>query len=74
MTRDLLPPENAMDRSNDIVYTDEMDDEDKMFIMQFAMAGAKDLETFRTEQASTMDAVANVESVPDPTVAATPDS
>jgi hypothetical protein len=64
-----LPPEPGTDRNSGVVYTDKMTDDDKMFIMQFAMAGAKDVETFRNEQAATMDALANGESVPDVAVA-----
>lgn len=60
------PPKEGSDRNRGVVYTDKMTDDDKMFIMQFAMSGAKDLETFRREQAATVDAMANVQGVPDP--------
>lgn len=68
-----LPPEKEEDRSDDVVYTDEMADDDKMFIMQFSMSGAKDLKSFRGEQAATMDAMADVQRVQDPTVSAPSD-
>lgn len=35
------------ERKEDLVYTDEVDFDDKMFIMQFAMGGSRDLEQFR---------------------------
>ena len=46
-------------RDPDWLYTDEVDLDDKMFIMQFAMGGTRDLERFRSE------AGIDVESVPE---------
>jgi hypothetical protein len=66
-------PDPGFDRSDLIVYTDEWTDDDKMYVMQYAMVGAEDLGTFRTEQATFVDAMANVEGVPDPTVATAED-
>lgn len=37
-------------RADDVVYTDDVDLEDRMFILQFAVGGVKDFEQFRREQ------------------------
>ena len=42
-------PAEGEARSEDVLYVDEVDVEDKMFIMQFAMGGTRDLERFRSE-------------------------
>lgn len=44
-------------RSDDILYTDEVDLDDKMFIMQFAVGGTRDLERFREATAPGVGAV-----------------
>lgn len=67
------PPEDRSQRRSDIVYTDDISDDDKMFIMSFAMAGAKDTERFRSEQAAIMDSMADVQGVQDATEPATQD-
>lgn len=43
------------ERDEDILYVDEVDLEDKMFIMQYAVGGTKDLERFRVELASVVE-------------------
>jgi hypothetical protein len=50
-------PENEADRLEDLLYVDEVDMEDKMFIMNFAMGGSADLEPFREELARSVPAV-----------------
>lgn len=50
-------PENASDRSDDVLYVDEMDDEDKLFIFQWVTGGTSDLERFRSELAGDMAAL-----------------
>ena len=50
-----LPPENDEDRSEDVLYTDEIMDEDKLFVMQWAIGGTDDLERFRSESNLGMD-------------------
>lgn len=42
-------PENRTDRVPGTLYVDMVDFEDKMFIMQFAMGGTAEIETFRPE-------------------------
>lgn len=45
------PPEGA-ERDEDLLYVDEVDLDDKVFIAQFAMGGTGDLETFRDRSAA----------------------
>lgn len=47
-------PETAADRDQDKLYVDEIDDEDKLFIFQWASGGTTDLERFRAELAGTL--------------------
>jgi hypothetical protein len=54
-----FPPDNPDHRDDDVLYVDEVDFEDKMYIFQFAVGGAKDLERFRKETASNVDALEN---------------
>lgn len=51
-------PEDPDDRDDDLLYVDEVDDEDKMFIYQWAVGGTSDIETFRREARADLDAVA----------------
>lgn len=44
-------PESGADRDEETLYVDEVDDEDKLFIFQWATGGTRDLERFRTELA-----------------------
>jgi hypothetical protein len=52
-------------RSDDILYVDEVDFEDKQFIFQWATGGSRDLERFRQEQESFMAGVHAGEGVED---------
>src|SRR5688500_17573369 len=45
------------DRDPESLYSDEMDIEDKMFVMQFAAGGSSDLDQFRKESSAAMDAL-----------------
>lgn len=56
-----------LDRDPDVLYVDEVDDEDKFFIMQFAMGGSRDLERFRNELAANVDDVESGSGVVDDT-------
>lgn len=40
-------PENFEDREDDLLYVDEVDETDKMFIFNYAVGGSGDLEPFR---------------------------
>lgn len=44
-------PGSEDDRSDDELYIDELDTEDKMFLFQWATGGTRDLEQFRSELA-----------------------
>jgi hypothetical protein len=48
------------------LYTDDVDDEDKQFIFQYVVGGSRDLERFRSEQASAVEDSPAVEDVPMP--------
>lgn len=56
-----LPP-NGDARNPELLYVDEVDFEDRMFIMSNAMSGVRDLESFRDAVGSSMD---DVPAVPD---------
>lgn len=55
------------ERDPELLYVDDVDDEDKFFIMQFAMGGSRDLERFRDELAAGVDALEPGASVVDDT-------
>lgn len=50
-----IPPEDEADRKDDVLYTDEIDDNDKLFVFQWAIGGSPDLQRFREEQDASMD-------------------
>lgn len=56
----------ASERNDDIVYTDEVDLMDKMFIFQFVVGGTRDLEKFREQYGESLESLAALEGVPDP--------
>lgn len=45
------------ERDDDVLYTDEVDIQDKIFIFNWALGGTSDLKSFRTELQGTVDAV-----------------
>lgn len=45
------------DRDNELLYVDEVDVQDKLFIFQFAVGGVRDLERFRKQQEQVMESV-----------------
>lgn len=51
-------PEDEDERDDELLYVDELDDEDKMFLFQWAIGGTADLEQFRVELQSTLGSVA----------------
>lgn len=60
----ILPvPEAEALREEDLLYVDEVDLDDKMFILDFAVGGTRDLEKFRTETDGRMAAVQSSQSV-----------
>ena len=53
-------PENEDDRDDDLLYVDEIDEEDKMFIFQWATGGTTDVERFRQEYSTKLDALGSI--------------
>lgn len=50
-------PETEEDRSDTILHVDEIDDEDRMFIFNYAVGGTRNLEPFREGQASNVERI-----------------
>ena len=61
-------PAEGADRSDDELYIDDIDDEDKLFIFQWTTGGSTDLERFRTELAGSLDALQPGDNVASPSV------
>lgn len=62
-------PAIGVDRDPNILYVDEIDDEDKMFIFSYATGGSADVESFRDEARNVLGALAtgqDVEGSPQP--------
>lgn len=54
----VLPvPESEDDRDDELLYVDELEDNDKMFIFQWVTGGTSDLETFRQRHAENVAAL-----------------
>jgi hypothetical protein len=53
-------PENEDDRSDDFLYADEIDEEDKMFVFGWVSGGTTDLEQFRAESKKRVDSLGKV--------------
>lgn len=51
------------ERDSELLYVDEVDVQDKLFIFQFAVGGVRDLETFREQQKQAMEPVPGGEAV-----------
>jgi len=60
-------------RSEDLLYVDEMDEEDKMFIFQLVTGGTSDVEEFRSELVTTLAPLQPREDVELPAVATSSD-
>lgn len=56
-------PEQGVERDPDLLYVDEVEDEDKMFVFQVITGGTTDIESFRAETGSTMAALRGREDV-----------
>lgn len=50
-------PENDEDRDDDLVYVDEVEDMDKMFVFQWLAGGTKDLERFRQQYSQDLESL-----------------
>ena len=53
-----MSPNDVTLRDPDVIYADMIDLEDKMFIMNFAVGGTRDLERFRRELSESVGSVA----------------
>ena len=60
-------PQSEADRDDNLVYIDEVDDEDKMFLFQWSGGGTDDIATFREEARADMAALAQKQGFPVPT-------
>lgn len=56
------------ERDQDLLYVDEVDFEDKVFVFQWVVGGTADLESFRAEQAATLVAIHSGENVVAPPI------
>lgn len=56
-------PDEGVERDPGLLYVDEVDEEDKMFIFQVVTGGTTDIEAFRIETGSTMAAIRGREDV-----------
>ena len=54
-----VPPEGE-DRDEDALYVDDIDDDDKMAVFNFAVSGVKDMESFRRQRERDVVAVPDV--------------
>lgn len=54
-------PDDVTRRENNVIYADMIELEDKMFLLNYAVGGTRDLERFRGEHAASMGALANVQ-------------
>jgi hypothetical protein len=61
-----LPPSDGEERDPEALYADDVDFEDKSFILQWVMGGTGDWERFRKESAELMDGMEAGQSLPLP--------
>jgi hypothetical protein len=54
-------PPNGEERDDELLYVDEIDFDDKVFIFQFAVGGTRDVEAFRKELSAYVAAVSDDE-------------
>lgn len=54
-------PEDEGERDDDLLYVDELDAMDQMFIFQWAVGGTSDLESFLAEAGADLDALAEMQ-------------
>jgi len=62
-----MPPEEGVERDLDVLYADEVDMEDKMFLFQWAVGGTESVETFRAETGPSLGTAHNSQNVVDAT-------
>jgi hypothetical protein len=56
-------PDQGVERDEEMLYIDEVEDEDKMFIFQVVTGGTTDVAAFREEHGATMAAIRGREDV-----------
>lgn len=61
--RVLPAPDLGEERDDDLLYVDEIDDEDKMFLFQWVTGGTRDVEQFRRQLATDLAAVSGSQDV-----------
>lgn len=61
-----LPPEDDSERDPEVVYADEVDNDDKMFIFQFVVGGTRDIESFRAQRSAMLGGISTLQDVPLP--------
>lgn len=54
---------NQNRKDDELLYADDVDLEDRLFILQWAVGGTRDLERFRQQSANAVEGLANVETV-----------
>lgn len=57
-------PDDEEDRDDELLYVDEVDLDDKMFIFSWSVGGTKDLERFRQESTSVVERISGGQEVP----------
>jgi len=63
----VLPiPENEQNRDPELLYVDEVLDDDKVFVFQWVTGGTRDLEQFRQEHQAAMDNLERLSDVGSP--------
>lgn len=60
-------PHDEVDRDPELLYVDEVEEEDKMFVFQVVTGGTTDVEAFRRETGTTMAAIRGRQDVELPT-------
>lgn len=60
-------PENERVDAEGVLYTDDIDFEDKSFLFQYAVGGTRDLERFRGESDETLESIRDGDDVPEST-------
>ena len=59
-----LPPADEADRVDGVLYVDMVDMEDRLFLMNFAVGGTRDAESFRIERAEALGSLVDGNEVP----------
>ncbi|MGX9924104.1 DUF7391 family protein [Streptomyces sp. NPDC002248] len=62
-------PPTEQDRADDLLYVDEIDDEDKAFLFQYISGGVTDAESFRQQSQADLAAVSGLQNVELPALA-----